>query len=292
MDVYSYIRDIHLQLQGEVAQSAYSAYPGSPYNFSNPPANAYYAAVIYQLGAFQFQGTRQEHDLNFFVPFSGAAYQGSDQNSAQLSWQMDTFSLIKDMQKWGKFWNDFLTGLNFQAQYYDYASQTDTYNNHGLRAILQNNNYQSPLYMNFWWYWYDEGQSAGDPNLPNPADNTHELIVTSNYELHYQFSPKFSVSGLFRDAFTDYWETFTYDAGLKWKFWGNTWLSGDVKYVNQTGSLFGQYTNVTIGLTKYLLENTMDTSLTYGVPSFVNYWEDDNNLQTVNQLSFTLNDRF
>ncbi len=292
-DVQGYLRDIRVGFHGEVAQSAYDGYPGSPYHLqSNGNNNAYYAELDYQIGAFKIQGTRLEHQLYFFNPFSSAAYQGSDQNSAQFYWQMDTFSVVKDMQTWGRFWNDFLTGLNFLVQYYDYSSKSNTYANHDIRAILQNNTYRPPLYMNFWWHWYQEGHNIGDPNVPNPAMDDSTLITTSNYELHYQFNPKLVLTGLFRDSFTDYWEAFTYATNMKWKFWGNTWLTGDYKHIDQTGSRFGQFNNFSVGFTKYFLNNAIQANLTYGSPSFIGYWEDDNNLQTVDEWMASLTGKF
>ncbi len=290
-DVQGYFRDIRLGFHGEVAQSAYDAFAGSPYDLSGN-SNAYYAELDYQFGAFKIQGSRLEHGLNFFAPYSGSPYSGADQNTGQITWQMDTLPLIKDMQGWGTFWNNLLTGLNLQVQYYDYASMTDTYSNFGLRALLQNNTYRPPLFFFFWWYWYDEGQNAGDPQLPNPAISDRALVTTSNYELHYQFTPKILLTGLFRDAFTDYWETFTYSGRFSWKFWGDTWVNGDYKHVDQTGSRFGSYDNFSAGFTKYLWQNTVTLSLIYGVPSFLDYWEDDNNLQTVDMWAFSLAGKF
>ncbi|HUO58485.1 MAG TPA: hypothetical protein VMV05_09960, partial [bacterium] len=292
-DIQGYIRDLRLGFHGEVAQSAYQSWPGGPYDLQNAGQNnAYYAEMDYQIGAFKLQGTRQERQLNFYNPFSPSAYNGSQQNSGQFYWQMDTFQPIKDMQSWGRFWSDFLTGLNFQVQYYDYASMSNTYTNHDLRAFLQNNTYRPPLYMNFWWHWYHEGHQLGDPNLANPAIDDNTLITTSNYELHYQFNPKLVLTGLFRDSYTDYWEVFTGAANLKWKFWGNTWITGDYKYVGQTGSRFGHFNNFSAGITKYFMNNAIQASLTYGAPSFVGYWEDDNNLQVVDQWLFTLTGKF
>ncbi len=292
-DMQGYLKDLRVGFHGEVAQSAYDGYSGSPYHLQGDGNNnAYYAELDYQLGAFKIQGTRLEHQLNFFNPFSSAAYQGSDQNSVQFYWQMDTFSLVKEMQTWGRFWNDFLTGLNFQIQYYDYSSESNTYANHDLRAFLQNNTYRPPLYMNFWWHWYQEGHQVGDSALPNPSIGDNTLITTSNYELHYQFNPKLVLTGLFRDSFTDYWEAFTYATNIKWKFWGNTWVTGDYKYVGQYGSRFGQFNNFSAGFTKYFMDNSIQASLTYGAPSFVGYWEDDNNLQTVDEWALSLTGKF
>jgi hypothetical protein len=118
------------------------------------------------------------------------------------------------------------------------------------------------------------------------------MQLTSNYELHYRFTPQFLATGIFRDAVCEWWEVFTYDVGLKYKFWGNTWIKGDIKYVDQTGYRFGQYTNIYAGLTKYFMNNAIQASLTYGLPSFLGYWEDDNSLQTLNMLQFSLTGKF
>jgi hypothetical protein len=169
---------------------------------------------------------------------------------------------------------------------------TTTNSNYGIRCILSNNTDKAPLYMNFWWYFYDDGYDVGDPSLANPAIPTRALEITSNYELHYKITPQFLATGIFRDSSTEWWEVFTYDAGLKYKFWGDTWLKGDVKYVDQTGYRFGQYTNIYASFSKYFMNNTVLASITYGIPSFLDYWEDDNNLQTLDMWQFSLTGKF
>jgi hypothetical protein len=40
------------------------------------------------------------------------------------------------------------------------------------------------------------------------------------------------------------------------------------------------------------MNNTVLASLTYGLPSFLDYWEDDNSLQTLNMWQFSLTGKF
>jgi len=217
---------------------------------------------------------------------------GCSQNNAQFYWALDQLSLIQDMENWGSFWSSFLSGLNLTIQYYDYAAMVNTYSNFNVRAILTNNTDKSPLYMNFWWYLYNDGYQLGDPSLANPAIPTNATEFTSNYELHYKITPQFLAMGLFRDDFTTWWEDLTFDGGLKYKFWGDTWIKGDVKYVSQSGYRWGNYTNLNASFTKYFLNNTIQASLTYGLPSFTGYWETDNSLQTLDQWQFSLTGKF
>ncbi len=292
-DLNGYLRDIHLQVFGEFAESVNTAYQGSVYDLPSINNQAYDVGLNYQLGAFKLTAGRTVNPIYFFMPYEVAgASSGAIQNNFQIVWATDTLQLIKDMETWSPFWNDFLTGLNLNIQYYDYASMTNTNSNYGIRTILTNNTDKSPLYMNFWWYFYDDGYNVGDPTLANPEIPTRALQITSNYELHYKITPQFLATGIFRDAVTEWWEVFTYDAGLKYKFWGNTWLKGDVKYVDQTGYRFGQYTNIYASFSKYFMNNTVLASLTYGLPSFLDYWEDDNSLQTLNMWQFSLTGKF
>jgi hypothetical protein len=291
-DFNGYLRDIHLQAFAEYAESVNTAYDGSPYFLPAIDNQAYDLGLNYQIGAFKFTAGRTYNPIYFFIPYGSGGASGSAQNNFQIYWATDTFSPIQQMQTWSPFWNDFLSGLNLNIQYYDYSSLTNTNSNYGIRTILTNNTDKSPLNMNFWWYLYDDGYDLGDPSLPNPAMPTRAMQLTSNYELHYRFTPQFLATGIFRDAVCEWWEVFTYDVGLKYKFWGNTWIKGDIKYVDQTGYRFGQYTNIYAGLTKYFMNNAIQASLTYGLPSFLGYWEDDNSLQTLNMLQFSLTGKF
>lgn len=293
VDINSYIKDIHLQILGEVAESLYDAYPGSAYFMPQQNNQAYDIWMNYQIGAFKFTAGRTVNQLSFFMPYEVAgAAAGAIQNNFQIYWATDQLSLIQDMENWSPFWSNFLNGLNLNIQYYDYASMSNTNSNYGIRTILTNNTDKSPLNMNFWWYIYDDGYDVGDPTLANPSLATRALQITSHYELRYKITPQFLVSGIFRDTVTDWWEVFTYDAGLNYKFWGNTWVSGDAKFVNQTGFRYGQFTNITASLKKYFLDNSVLLALTYGLPSFSGYWEDDSNLQTLDMWQFSLTGKF
>jgi hypothetical protein len=159
-------------------------------------------------------------------------------------------------------------------------------------VIFKNNTYRSPLFFQTWYHWFDEGNNAGDPTLANPNLSTHALIQTFNQELRYRITPQLYVNYLFRYNFTDYWEQWTNAAGLKLRFWGDTWLTLDVKYLSQDESWGGQFTNLYVDLTKHLMGDSVQAHLTYGVPSFANYWNDDNNIQTFNQFSFGLSGKF
>ncbi len=293
VDFNGYLRDIHLQLFGEVAESDYSAYPGSSYFMSDQNNQAYDVGFSYQIGAFKFSAGRTVNQISFFMPYEGSGpAAGAIQNNFQIYWATDTLPLVKDMENWSSFWGDFLTNLNLQVQYYDYASLINTDSNYGVRCILSNNTDKSPLFMNFWWYYYYDGSDAGDSSLPNPSMDTHIQEITSNYELHYKITPHFLATGIFRDDLTEWWEDLTYDAGLKYKFWGNTWLKGDVKCVDQTGYRFGQYTNINASVTKYFMNNSVLATLSYGLPSFIGYWEADNNLETLDQWQFSITGKF
>lgn len=293
-DLKAEIPQAHLNFQAEVAQSAYDEYSGLSYGTTSPNNNAYYFYAGFTLGAFKLDGSFLQEDMGFFAPYSTAGSGGYSKYMGDLVWQVDTFQPIKSLMNTDKMWADFLENTTAELQYFGYFHDPaiDTYNNTDLRLIIKNNTYKSALFFQTWIHWFDEGNNAGDPALANPALSTHALIQTINQDLLYRISPQFFLNYTFRYNFTDYWEQWTNEGGFKLRFWGDTWLTANIKYLTQDGSWTGQFTNIYLNLDKRLVGNAVEAYMTYGVPCFANYWEDDNNLQTVNMFSFGVNGKF
>ncbi len=290
-DLTGYLRPLHLSFLAEAARSFYDSWSGGSYDLSGPSRDAYKIGGNVVVGKFKFAGTRTEMQANFFAPYANSFTTAAYQHSAEISWQADTFKPIVSLKKKSPFLRDLFDGFYVFGQYYDYHHRLDTDSNWNCRLVARNYD-SSRLHYFMWWYWLDEGKDAGDSTLTNPLLSTHIQTTTVNPEIRYRLTDSLFLNYLFRFSYTDYWEEITQAGGFTFQFLGDTRLYGDGKVVRKTGSRQGNYANWSMQLERRFMANTVEARVIYGVPSFVNYWNDENNLKTVNQWSFALSAKF
>jgi hypothetical protein len=293
-DVKGYIRKASLTFEAEGGRSAYDEYGGLSYGSTDPHDKAYHLLGAWSGGPLKLSAGREEKEAGFFSPYSTQNSMGYIQNHGEFNLQLDTYGPLRTMRQKGGFLGDLVENLKTYTQYYDWHVRTSTYNNFGIRTVLETNDYKTPLYVKAWWYWFNEGKDAGDPSLDNPALSTHQLEFTQNLEVRYRVKPNFYLNVLGREASSKYWETTTGAAGLKVRFWGDTSLTGDVKYVKMAGSRYGTFFNTDVGLEKRIRTSLMEyvVGVQYGAPSFSGYWNDDASIQTLPLWNLSLTGRF
>ncbi len=293
-DAKGYVRKASLNFEAEVGQSQYEEYEGASYGYPNDNNKAYHFLVTWSHGPLKISAGREEKERGFYSPYSTQNSTGYYQNKAEVSYQLDTLKPIKALRQKGGFFGDLVENLKTYTQYYDWHVRTDTYKNYGVRTVVETNDYKTPLYLKAWFYWYDEGKDAGDATLDNPALSTHEKEFTQNLEARYRLRPNFYLNTLCRLSSSKYWEATTGSAGLKLRFWGDTSLGGDLKYVKMVGSRWGEYANLNASLVKRIRTALVEYEVgaSYGTPSFSGYWMDDVNLKTIPMWTLTLTGRF
>jgi hypothetical protein len=294
VDTKGYIRKMSLTYEGEIGRSYYDEYEGTSYGVPDKHKDAYHVLGTWSGGPIKLSAGREEKETGFYSPYSTQNNSGYIQNHGEVDYQLDTLKPIKALRQKGGFFGDLVENLKFYTQYYDWHVRTTTYQNFGIRSVLETNDYKTPLYLKAWWYWYNEGKDAGDSSLDNPLLSTHQLEFTQNLEARYRVKPNFYINALGRLASSKYWEATTGAAGLKYRFWGDTSLNGDVKYVRMAGSRYGDFFNGSAGITKRIRTQLMvyELSASYGTSSFTGYWEDDANLKTLPLWNLTLSGRF
>jgi hypothetical protein len=117
-------------------------------------------------------------------------------------------------------------------------------------------------------------------------------VYTQNLEARYRVTQALFLNGLGRLASTRHWEKATGAGGVKYRFWGETWVSVEGKVTRFAGSRIGDYVNWSAGLSKKVGGNDLEASLTWGVPSFTGYWQDDAFHKTLETWSASLLARF
>jgi hypothetical protein len=297
VDFKGYLRRLNLSLEGEAARSFYETWDGSPYDASKPEADAYriggrfYVESLDPIGPLKFSASRTEMQESFFAPYAKTNVPGAYQHAFEVSWQADQCPPVAKLRKRGKFVDEFFNGFYVYTQVYTYAQRTSTYSNRDVRLVAQN--YESNrLYYFMWWHWYQEGKDAGDASLVNPLLSTRLTTTTVNPELRYRLMEGLFANYHFRFSYTDYWEELSHAGGLSCRFWNGTWLTGDGRFTRKSGSRTGEFVNWYASLSKRVFENSVEAAVTYGAPSYVNYWKDEYSLKTVNGWAFSLSAKF
>lgn len=294
VDTKGYVRRASLTYEGEIARSFYDEYDGASYGTPDKHHSAYHMLATWSGGPVKLSAGRDEKELGFFSPLSTQSSAGYYQDHGEVDYQLDTLKPLKALRQKGGFLGDFVENLKTYTQYYDWHVRNSTYSNFGIRTVLETNDYKTPLYMKAWWYWFNEGKNMGDPSLDNPDLSTHQLEFAQDLEARYRLKPNFYLNALGRLDSTKYWEATTFAGGLKFRFWGDTSLNGDVKYVKMAGSRFGDYFNGSASFVKRIRTSLMvyELSAAYGLPSFSGYWMDDANLKTMPLWTLSLTGRF